>query len=209
MSVDQKTLAESVSLVQDWPIKCVGDICDTYSGGTPPRSASGMFGGSIPWVKSSELNQKSIESTEEFLTGTGFSSCSAKWIPENTPLIAMYGATAGVVSWLSINATTNQAVLALVPKTEDIDPRWLYWRIFSDSDKLLSSVQGSGQSNLSKEIIERHFVRVPRKSEQIALASIEMFPRCYKYTVHNCYFKVHRVKSSPSPYDPFLMALPR
>ncbi|HNK14334.1 MAG TPA: restriction endonuclease subunit S [Nitrospira sp.] len=153
--------------------RIVGDICETYAGGTPPRSASGMYGGGILWVKSGELGKGSITSTEETITELGLAASSAKWVPANVPLVAMYGATAGAVGWLTVKATTNQAVLACVPKSSAIDARWLYWRLRFDSDKLISAIQGSGQPNLNKGLVDRHAVDIPpTPDEQSEIASI-------------------------------------
>jgi type I restriction enzyme S subunit len=88
------------------------------------------------------------------------------------PLIAMYGATAGVVSWLKIRAVTNQAVLAVLPRNEYTDSRWLYWTLGFHSGKLLASVQGSGQPNLNKTLIEQLEVICPSFPEQRRIAEI-------------------------------------
>lgn len=156
----------------DWNIKTIAQIAETYAGGTPSRNINSMFGGSISWVKSAELNQKEIVETEEQLTELGYRSSSAKWVPENTPLIAMYGATAGVVSWLKINAVTNQAVLAVLPRSQEIDARWLYWILNFHSNHLLASVQGSGQPNLNKSLIDALQVPQPCLTEQKLIAEI-------------------------------------
>nr|WP_254899539.1 helix-turn-helix domain-containing protein [Methylomagnum ishizawai] len=38
---------------------------------------------------------------------------------------------------------------------------------------------------------------------------LEMFPRPHKYSVHNCYCKVRRVRSIAIPHESFLMVLPQ
>jgi type I restriction enzyme S subunit len=131
-----------------------------------------MFDGSIAWVKSAELNQGEISDTEEKLTNKGYRSSSARWVPQNTPLIAMYGATAGVVGWLKTRATTNQAVLAIPPRSHDTDSRWLYWTLQHHASRLLASIQGSGQPNLSKTLIDQLDVGYPTLPEQRRIAEI-------------------------------------
>jgi type I restriction enzyme S subunit len=155
-----------------WTVQTIRQLADTYAGGTPSRNANGMFAGLIPWVKSAELNQKEISDTEEKLTDLGYLSSSAKWVPANVPLIAMYGATAGVVSWLKIRAVTNQAVLAVIPNNEETDSRWLYWILFFYSSKLIASAQGSGQPNLNKNLIDQLQVLKAPINEQRQIAKI-------------------------------------
>jgi type I restriction enzyme S subunit len=178
-----------------WNYKEIEKIAFTYAGGTPTRTQSSMFGGSIPWVKSSELNLRSINDTEEKLTELGCSCSSTKWVPPNTPLIAMYGATAGVVSWLRIRALTNQAVLAVVPKSQETDPRWLYWILKFYSNQLTASVQGSGQPNLNKNLIDN--LRVPYSPflEQQKIA--ETLDKTDLYITHteNLITKYQRIKT--------------
>lgn len=150
----------------------VSKLADTYSGGTPSRAVPGFYGGRIPWVKSGEVNRSSISRTDETITLAGMQASSARWVPADVPLIAMYGATAGVVSWTEVRVTTNQAVLAVVPRSSDVSARWLYWSLAFGSPKMLASVQGSGQPNLSKGIIDRFVLHVPAHSEQKRVAAI-------------------------------------
>lgn len=131
-----------------------------------------MFGGSIPWVKSSELNQRRIVVTEETLTNEGFTSSAAKWVEAGTPLIALYGATAGVVGWLELRACTNQAVLALTPRNKSVTHRWIYWIASYCASRLIASVQGSGQPNLNKGIVDELTLHLPSPTEQSRIAAV-------------------------------------
>lgn len=131
-----------------------------------------MFGGEIPWVKSAEVNLRAITSTEEYLTERGYHSSSTRWVEAGTSLVAMYGATAGVVGWLAIRALTNQAVLAVPPRSSDVDARWLYWALKCKQWRLQAAIQGSGQPNLSKGTVDSSLLPVPQPQEQTRLASM-------------------------------------
>lgn len=146
---------------REWIVKQLSEFCDTYAGGTPSRGMDAFFGGDIPWVKSSEVNLERIFVTKESLTQAGFNASSAKWIPAGTPLIAMYGATAGQVSWLDIRATCNQAVLAIVPSEKCANARFLFWSLKRVAPQIVKLATGSGQPNLSKAIIDRTSVALP------------------------------------------------
>lgn len=154
------------------PRVAIGDIANTYSGGTPSRAVPGMYNGNIPWVKSGEVNKSTITSTEELITPAALRTSSARWVPAKVPLIAMYGATAGVVSWTGIPVTTNQAVLAVLPSSAQIDPRWLYWSLVHHSPTILAAVQGSGQPNLSKGTIDNYRMAVPDLTVQQRVADV-------------------------------------
>jgi type I restriction enzyme, S subunit len=154
-----------------WETTSVDQVAETFAGGTPSRSNAEYYGGDIPWVKSSEINKREINRTEETLTQSGYQSSSAKWVPVETPLIAMYGATAGAVSWLRIKAVTNQAVLAVLPQS-DTNARWLYWELTFRSNQILARVQGSGQPNLSKTLIDNSLVHLLSTWEQHRIATV-------------------------------------
>jgi len=69
------------------------NFCKTVcSGGTPLRSeASYWENGNIPWLKTGEVKKEYIYDTDEYITETGLRNSSAKLIPSNSVIIAMYG----------------------------------------------------------------------------------------------------------------------
>ncbi|MDX2054237.1 MAG: restriction endonuclease subunit S [Polyangiaceae bacterium] len=155
-----------------WGVLRLDELADCYAGGTPSRALASNFGGGIPWVKSGEVNADEIQESEETISLAGLSNSSARWVPPDTPLIAMYGATAGQVSWLGIRATTNQAVLATEPSLALADARWLFWALKRAAPQMLASVQGSGQPNLSKTALEAFRLAHPPLPEQRQIAAI-------------------------------------
>jgi len=147
--------------LSEWKVEAIGNLVESFAGGTPSRARTDYFNGDIPWISSGEVNLPYITDTKEKITQLGLESSSAKWIPKNSVLVAMYGATAGVVSKLLINATSNQAVLALVPKKELIDIDFLYYQVKENKEEILYLAQGSGQPNLSKDLIDNFKINLP------------------------------------------------
>jgi type I restriction enzyme, S subunit len=150
----------------------LAEIAECFSGGTPDRGSSGLYGGAIPWVKSGEVVSSNIVSTEETLTEQGLAVSSAKWVPAGSTLIAMYGANAGQVGRLGINATTNQALLAVVPNEKIVNSEFLYHSILNSIPSLMRKVQGSGQPNLSAGIVKDEILPVPSMDEQTTIAAV-------------------------------------
>lgn len=181
---------------RDWDCKPISVFCDSYAGGTPSRGMPSFFGGDIPWVKSGEVNLESISATEETLTQAGFNASSTKWIPEGTPLIAMYGATAGQVTWLSIRATCNQAVLAIVPFSDTANSRFVFWYLRRVAPQIVKLATGSGQPNLSKTIIDRTNIALPKSlQEQETIAGrIDRIVELKNAEIHNLH-KLEALKS--------------
>ena len=158
---------------RDWEIAPIGIKCETYAGGTPPRGSPEFFGGDVPWIKSGEVNQDAISTTEETLSEQGLAVSSAKWIAPGNPLMAMYGATAGQVSWLITRATANQAVLAIIPRSDATFARFLFWMLRFVAPQIITLATGSGQPNLSKGLVDKALVAIPRSpDEQRSIAAI-------------------------------------
>ena len=87
----------------NWIREPLSDICDTTSGGTPSRKVQEYYqNGTIPWVKSGELENNIILDTEEDITEEALANSSAKIFPAGTLLIALYGATIGKLAFLGI-----------------------------------------------------------------------------------------------------------
>lgn len=138
----------------NYPVVRLGDEFRTTSGGTPSSKKQEYYlDGTIPWLTSGEVNQGIIEKTENFITELGMDNSSAKWVPENSVVIAMYGATAGKVGLLKIKSTMNQAVCAVLPNAE-FDSYFLYYAIMSQEKWMVSKVAGAAQPNISQTIIK-------------------------------------------------------
>lgn len=154
-----------------WEVKTIANISKTFAGGTPNRENNSYYGGSIPWVKSGEVNQSIINKTEEFITFEGLHNSSAKIVEKGTILVAMYGATAGQIAILNIEATTNQAILAIPLKNDEIS--FVLNMISFHMPELLFQAQGSGQPNLSKQLVDKMLILIPKeKKEQQKIAKI-------------------------------------
>jgi len=155
-----------------WQIVKIGDIAETSSGGTPSRARKEYFEGNIPWVKSGELKDNTIYDTEEKITKEGLQNSAAKMFPKRTLLTAMYGATVGKTAILGIDATTNQAICAILPKDDAFDPQFLRYYIVFRREQMIAISAGGAQPNISQEIIRATKITLPPLQEQRKIADI-------------------------------------
>jgi type I restriction enzyme S subunit len=155
----------------NWQSRPLGEMATTTSGGTPSRKRKDYYGGSIPWVKSGELNDDYIFETEEHLTEEGLKNSSAKLFQSGTILIALYGATVGKTSILRTNASTNQAVCGITPGP-DLDVGYLRYHLISLRRELLSHRYGGAQPNISQQIVRNQKIAYPPLPEQKKIAHI-------------------------------------
>lgn len=160
---------EAGVIPEDWEVNFLSNLTTTYSGGTPSTARSDFYGGEIPWITSGDLNQNEIQQVSGRITPLGLKSSAARMVDKDTPLIALYGATAGVVSISRIEASINQAVLAIVPT--GADGLFLVNWLRHSKDKLLSTYVQGGQPNLSGAIVRRFVLPLPPLPEQRAIAS--------------------------------------
>jgi type I restriction enzyme S subunit len=121
------------------------------AGGTPSRDMPQYFRGDIPWLKSGEVANDCITTTEETITEAGLANSSAWLVPADSIVVAMYGATAGVVGYLAAPMATNQAVLALCADPSRVDQRFLFHWLRGRSEAMKSRASGAAQPNLSKQ----------------------------------------------------------
>lgn len=153
-------MMERWELPKGWEWRRLGDICKTTSGGTPKRNVAGYYGGTIPWLKSGELDDGLILRTEETITEKGLNESNAKIFSKGTLLIALYGATVGKLGILGIDAATNQAICAIFP-SHNVENTFLFWFLRAIRQKLLKSSFGGAQPNISQEIIRNLEVPIP------------------------------------------------
>lgn len=142
------------------PIK---EFTNVVSGATPNRSNSQYWdGGTIPWVKTTELRNDKIYDTEEKITAAGFENSSVKMVPAHTILIAMYGQgkTRGMTAYLQCQATTNQACACILP-SEKVNQKYLWQYLIFSYEKLRNMAKGGNQPNLNGEIIKNFPVLLP------------------------------------------------
>lgn len=138
----------------EWKSDSLGNIFETTSGGTPSRSVKEYWDGEIPWITTSLVDFRVITDAEEFISEEGLKNSSAKLFPKGTVLIAMYGQgkTRGQVALLSVEAATNQACVAVLPRKE-IDPYFVFLNLAGRYEELRQLSNSGGQENLSQGLI--------------------------------------------------------
>ncbi|HAU56246.1 MAG TPA: restriction endonuclease subunit S [Comamonadaceae bacterium] len=138
----------------EWESGLLGAIFGTTSGGTPNRSEASYWDGDIPWITTSLVNFEVIAGAEEYISQAGLKNSSAKLLPKGTVLIAMYGQgkTRGQVALLGVEATTNQACAAVLPK-EGINPYFVFSNLAGRYDEFRKLSNSGGQENLSQALI--------------------------------------------------------
>ena len=145
----------------------ISDICKIGSGGTPTRSNKKYYSGTIPWIKTGELNNDIVVDSEEKITQEALENSSAKLYPANSIVMAMYGATIGKTAKLGIAATTNQACAVLYDIDSSIvDTDYLWFYLQTQTEKFKELAYGGAQPNINAGIVADYLIPVPSLIEQ-------------------------------------------
>ena len=158
----------------EYLIKHIGDICQRVCSGGTPTSTNALYydGGTIPWVNTNEVNFCNIYDTNRKITEAGLNNSSAKYIPANSIIVAMYGVTAGKSAIARIPLTTNQACCNLIIDEHQADYRYVYYFLMQQSENLNRLANGGAQQNLNAFIIKKYKISLPTLSIQRKIASI-------------------------------------
>ena len=145
-----------------WEQRKLGEISDSYSGGTPTAGKSEYYGGDIPFIRSAEVNS---DSTELFLTDEGLKNSSAKMVNKGDILYALYGATSGETGLARLDGAINQAILDIKPH-ENYDAAFIMQWLRKSKENIIGTYLQGGQGNLSGSIVTSLMIDCPNHEEQ-------------------------------------------
>ena len=141
--------------------KTLGDVAvKISSGGTPKTGVKDYYNGDIPWLRTQEVGNGDIWDTGVKITELGLKNSSAKMIPENCVIIAMYGATVGKVGINKIPLCTNQACANIQLNEEVAHYRYVYYFLLSQYEYIKSLGAGS-QTNINAQIVKKLQIPIP------------------------------------------------
>jgi len=156
---------------REWECTTVSAIADVKSGATPSRAMAHLFFAAtgINWVKTLDLNEELIYETDERITEQGLRGSSCVEFPAGTVLVAMYGGweQIGRTGLLAVKAATNQAISALLFRTERILPEFIL-RAMQHGRPRWQQVAASTRKdpNITKSDVMDFLLPVPSKPEQ-------------------------------------------
>lgn len=163
---------------ENWEVKRLGEIAEISSGTTPLRANIDFYSnGNIPWVKTTDLNNGVLTSTEELITNKALEKTSLRLLPKGTVLVAMYGGfnQIGRTAMLGIEATINQALSALICNEEIYDSFLLAWLNCKVNEWKHLAASSRKDPNITGKDVERFPILVPKIEEQQRIVSVLSF----------------------------------
>ena len=167
----EKTLApitddeKPFDIPESWEWVRLGEIGDWGAGATPAKGNTYYYNnGTIPWLRTGDLNNGTIKNVEMRITEKALSECSLRICNIGDVLIAMYGATIGKVAIAGIKLTTNQACCACTPLC--LYNKYLFYFLQANKDVFIKMGAGGAQPNISREKIINTLFPLPPLAEQ-------------------------------------------
>ena len=159
-----------------WEKVKLGELCKYItSGGTPKSTVASYYEPKeIPWLKTKEVNYNRLRDTETYISKIGLENSSAKLIPVDSVIVAMYGQgdTAGRVAINKIPLSTNQACCNLVIDKDIANYEFVYYSLSNMYEELVLLKNGGAQPNLNKQKISDFQISLPPLETQNRIASI-------------------------------------
>lgn len=165
---------------ENWKWVRIGNIGSWSAGSTPARNNPAYYkDGSIPWLKTGDLDDNYISEVPEYITELAMKETSVRLNPVGSVLMAMYGATIGKLGILETPMTTNQACCACIPYTGMYN-KYLFYYLLGRRKEFIEKGKGGAQPNISKEIIVNSAIPLPPLAEQkrIVAKLEELLPLC-------------------------------
>lgn len=130
------------------------------SGGTPKTGVDEYYDGEVPWLRTQEVNFDEIWDTGVKITEEGLKASSAKWIPKNCVIVAMYGATVGRVGINKIPMATNQACSNIQLDERVADFRYVF-HYLAGQYEFIKGLGAGSQTNINAAIVKKLKVPIP------------------------------------------------
>lgn len=170
IAINEEELKELSDIPKEWRWTKLANISIVGTGATPLKSKTTYYkNGNIPWVTSSALNCEYVTKATDYVTEMALNETNLKLFPKHTILMAMYGEgkTRGKCSELLIEATTNQAIAAIVLNGIAFKIRpFLKYFLLKNYNEIRRKASGGVQPNINLGIVENLIIPIACIAEQ-------------------------------------------
>ena len=155
---------------KNWTTYKIGDLFTIQTGFTPSRSnLKNWHNGTIHWIKSGEVNNNFITSSDEKISDSVFKGTNIKLIPMNTILMALsgQGKTRGRVGLSKIEAFINQNIAAFINEEMYWETKvFVYYSLLNQYHHLREVSGDNTRNTLNLNTIKNTIVSIPPINEQ-------------------------------------------
>ena len=141
---------------EEWETKTVGEVFETFGGGTPSTSVSEYWDGNINWTSPKDLSEGSklfMTNTSRTITEAGLKKISSGLLPIGTVLLSSR-APIGYISITDIPVSINQGYIACL-RNEKFSTWYIHNWIKQNMDIIINSANGSTFLEISKSVFRK------------------------------------------------------
>ncbi|MFA5130646.1 MAG: restriction endonuclease subunit S [Patescibacteria group bacterium] len=159
---------------KEWSETEIGAKAIVTVGGTPSTTIPSFWNGTIRWMSSGDIHQKRIYDVSGRITERGLLNSSTCIVDSPAVAIALagQGKTRGTAALTLVPLCTNQSVALIKPNEKELSACYLFHNLDFRYDELRARSLGGGRAGLTKTVLERVPLVLPRYDEQIAIAAI-------------------------------------
>ena len=159
-----------------WPMVRLGDACSFMTGGTPKSTINEYYqNGTVPWLVSGDIHRAEITDCDGRITERGVQESNAKFLPENSVLIALngQGKTRGTVALLRMaRATCNQSLVSIDPLPESaLKADFLFYVLRGMYERIRTLTGDNERSGLNIPILKTIEIPIPPLDEQMRIVA--------------------------------------
>lgn len=161
-TADQLLRARFAEAVEQGDERKASSVLQPILGGTPARSQTDFWGGSIPWASAKDVAGAEfgvLLRTAECITSVGLESSPAKVVPAGTTIITARG-TVGSLARTIEECSFNQTCYALVP-IDDLSQIVLYLSVRDAVEHLRTLTHGTIFATITKQTFDAFDLRLP------------------------------------------------
>lgn len=141
------------------------------TGGTPSTKKPTFWGGTIPWIQSSDIQKDRLFGVipQKFISEEGLQNSSAKLIPKNSiAIVTRVGV--GKLAIIDQDYATSQDFLSLSDLNGDT--QFIVYSIYRILQKESAQLQGTSIKGITKEDLLSKKISLPEIEEQQAIGSL-------------------------------------
>src|SRR5215213_2058859 len=126
----------------------LGEVCKSYSGGTPSKDNVEFWGGDIPWISPKDMKSDYISDSQDKITSKAVEKSATKVVPANTLLCVVRSgilAHSFPVGITQREVAFNQDIIALRCDANRLEPKFLFYLFKVRASQIISvSVKRGG-----------------------------------------------------------------
>ena len=155
--------------IHNWTSTPVKSLYDSFGGGTPSKSRTEFWNGSIPWVSSGDVKTDKIEQGTYFITQEGLENSSASMCPEHSIIVVVRSGVLKHVLPVAIvqNPLTINQDIKCFDSTDTCLNYWLLLNLKAYQNEILKlNREGTTVQSVKYDTLKNFRINIPPPAEQ-------------------------------------------